>query len=372
MATVISATASNPCLKLQTDLAAFFSKNPSAEQTSTGAYDALTSAENTKNVKIVLDLPGDQARPTTTSVREIQGRYVPQIASNSMSVMTECSTDTVISPLWKTAKFTVDKVHTWGFDIEEADYREMCESKEENFAAFFMARYNNEKAALNAKIITPLVAAMGKYPITGNPSLVTPVNLPIVTSTGSYNPAGLALMQTHYNQMNSMETPIIVGAGKMDFAANALGYSGQSANGINAAGSSFKYYRDPAVNTVGLPDGFDNIVTWLPGSIQFIGWNDFVGRFEKFTYININGKQEVEKGLTTITTNDGIRWDVKMTYACGVYTWVFQKYFGINPLPSDAFLTATQNYNYALRYRLSCGDLTCAQIDAATGIADES
>ena len=93
----------------------------------------------------------------------------------------------------------------------------------------------------NNVVLAQLATLMGKYPITGDELLISPINIPVVTSNGVANPAGLSLLKTIYQQMNQNDDAIIVGAGKLDFFGNALAYSGLSSNGINAGGATIKF-----------------------------------------------------------------------------------------------------------------------------------
>lgn len=365
MGIVTGTTAVNPCNKLQEALGKYM-LNPAAQKVPTGAYEALTSTQNKGGFEV---LPTEgKSRLTSSSERKLQLRFVPKICTtDGIAEMSECSTDTVVNPLYATADVRVTLRHTWGFSINEQTQRDLCEGDAQVYADYFMAKYATEgKGGLNKKLISPLAAAMGNYPVSGDDSITTPKILPVVTSVGVINPAGLAVIDYDYLQMEQNAPPVALGAGRLDLAALSQKYAGLTTGGINNAAANLNYFRDTAVNAF-FNDNNDHILTWAPGSIQLVEWFDFVGQFDKATEIIVNGKREIEKATTTIVTPDGVKWDVKVTYVCGVYQWVFQKWFDVIPLPSTAFTEACQDYNYSLHYLLGCGDLDCTDVALITG-----
>lgn len=369
MAITTGTTPSHPCLKLQEALARYYARNPSAEMFSTGTLEALTSNENRAGTMFLTE--GDGARPTSTSNRKIQARYVPKTCLDTDLSWSECSYGSPQNGLWKTADITINRQVSWGFDLTESEYRDMCEDLNDGYVAQFNAQYADQKQRLNNLAIIDVVAAMGNYPVSGNNSVTTPITVPVATPAGAFNPAGYGLIQTNYNQMNIMQSPIVVGAGKLDYAKNAAFYSGLTNLGLDGSKGTIPYFRDPNVNSNFFNDGDDHALTWVPGSIILAEWHEFVGIYEKTEYFNINGQQAVEKALTTIVTPDGMKWDMLYVYDCGTHKYRFRKWIGVAPLPSDAFGTC-QDYNYALHYLLGCADLTCNDINSLVGPGAQS
>lgn len=368
MATNTSSTPKHPCISLQEDLLKYFGKSntPAAANVPTGTTDALRSAQNTSGFTQIPTASSEgKARPTGASNRKIQLRYVAtDCDEDGMDEIGECNLGDSASPLYKTSDFTVGLRHSWGFDLSETDFRDICESKEQGYADFFMAKYAHAKAGLNKKLIAPIAALMGNYPLTGVDSKLTPIEVPVVDANGVFNPTGLALVQATYLQMERSETPIIVGAGKLDFAAAARAYSALNNSGIDASKLALNYFRDAAVNA-SYGDGTDNILTWMPGAIQFLEWFDNVGDFDKSIMHTVNGREVVKESTTTIITPDGIKWDMYYSYDCRTHKYRFQKWFDVASIPSDAF-GACQDYNYALRFKLACGTIDCNDVNAAT------
>ncbi len=368
MATNTGSTPKHPCISLQEDLAKYFGdKNyPAMANVPTGTTDALRSKQNTSGfTQIPTESSEGKARPTGDSNRKVQLRYVAtDCDEDGMDEVAECNLGESSSPLYKTADITVTRRHSWGFDLSETDFRDICESQEKGYADFFMAKYaHSGKAGLNKKLIAPLSGLMGNYPLSGDNSFASPIDIPVVDTNGTFNPTGLALIQSIYQQMERSDSPILVGAGKMDFATYAKLYSATNDKGIDATKLALNYFRDAQVN-VSLNDGDDHLFTWAPGAIQMVEWFDNVGSFDKTEWMDVNGKKVVKKATTTIMTPDGIMWDMYYEYDCREHKYRFQKWFDVAAIPSDAF-GACQDYNYALHFNLVCGTIDCDDINAA-------
>lgn len=373
MSIALNATAAHPCLKLQEGLDRFYSVTPAKQEISTGTLDALSSAKNKAGVRMQL-VEGTGARPTSTTNRKIQMRYVPRTCETSGVTWSECSYGDPQDPLWKTAEVYVNRSVDFGFDLTESDYRDMCESLDDGWVAFFDAKYYDAKKRLNDLVVIDTVAAMGVYAggtAAGDNSVTSPITIPVATPAGAFNPAGFGVIRTAYNQMNISTAPIIVGAGKLDYAANAAVYSGLADTGIDGSKGQFAYFRDPSLNDVFFNDGDDHILSWVPGSIQLAEWFEFVGPYEKTYWFEINNERRVEKTVTTIVMPDGSRWDMLYVYDCGVHKYRFRKWLGVTPLPSDAFGTC-QLGNYALHFLAGCEALTCSSLNELVGPGAQS
>jgi len=370
MAITTGTTPSNPCIKLQEALMKYYGKDPAATMYSTGTLDALASAQNRSGQMELVT--GDGARPTTTSNRKVQMRYVPKTCETSGVTWSECSYGTPEAPLWKTADITINREATFGFDLTESEYRDMCETLEDGRLAFFNAKFADATSRLNALAIIDVVGAMGTYPISGNNSVTTPITVPVSTPAGAFNPAGYGLIQTVYNQMNVMESPIIVGAGKLDYARNAAFYSGLTNLGLDGSKGTIPYFRDPFINSGFFNDGDDHILSWRPGSIILAEWLDYVGIYEKETTIKINGVEQAEKVLTTTVMPDGSTWSTLYVLDCSVHKFRFKRNIGIAQIPSDAFGSECQPYSWAVHFLAGCADLTCNDINSLVGPGAQS
>lgn len=366
MAITTGATPSNPCLKLQEDLGKYYGgANPVNNTAGRGTVDALMSTANRSGTTALPTDAGDRARLTSTSVRKLQLRYVVQDCALDSFTFDPCNIPTLEGPTYKTADVTVTRSTQWGFQLTESEYREMCESKDQQYMDMVKVKYESAKRNMNQQAVALVKSAMGNYPLSGDNSVTTPATINIVNAAGAANPGAIALIDSYYESMNILRKPMLVGAGKMSLAEKALAYSTGSDLGVDGSKTSIaNFYRDTDVNA-NFGDGNDHLLSWVPGAIQFVGWNDYVGDYQVFKPEVINGRQGWEFQKTTMLF-DGILWDFVYNHSCaGVHTFMWRKYFDIVPLPSDAF-GSCQGYNYALHFLLGCGDLTCNQINAAT------
>jgi len=340
---------------------------PSLETRDAGATKALYSKQNGGTLTVIED---GKEKPSAASSRKVKVKYTTKECSTGSNVpITKCNLNQAAkNDPFKNADVEITGVYNWGFKLNDSEIRTMCENRVEFYNTVLRLKLDAAIQGYNAAVLGQLITKMGKYPLTGVESLVTPTTIPVVTTAGVANPAGLALIKTIYQQMNQNEDPIIVGAGKLDMLANSLAYSSLANNGINAAATQLKnIFRDANVNSTGAfsGTGTDNILTWLPGAIRPVEYYQNSGDFiETGPKINVGGKDYFQYEYSRIELG-GVVWDFFMKRDCDVWQFAFQKEFEVVPLPSDAFADC-QAYNYALAFQLGCGDLTCDLINAAT------
>jgi hypothetical protein len=366
MAITSGTTPVNPCIKVQETLDRFFATNPLNSTAGKGTVEALTSDVNRAGAEPLPVSDGDRARLTSTSERKLQLRYIVQDCTLDTFTFDPCNLPTLETPSYLTADVTVTRSTQWGFQLDETAFREMCEGKTQQFNDMVKVKYESAKRNMNQQAVALVKAAMGTYPLSGVNSVTTPQTLNVINGAGGANPTAIALIETYYENMNIMNTsPIMVGAGNMSLAEKALGYSGLSSNGVDGSKTNIRnFFRDTDVNK-NFGDGFDHLLTWAPGAIQFVGWNDYVGQYEVFKEEIVNGQRGYEFQKTTVLF-DGILWDFVYNHSCaGIHTFMWRKYFDIVPLPANAF-GACQTWNFGLHFLIDCGDMSCAQIEAAT------
>lgn len=337
---------------------------PSLETRDAGTIKALYSTTNGGTVSVIQD---GKEKPSATSTRKVKIKYTAKdCTTGGTTPISKCNLDGVAAnDPFKYSDIKISGIYNWGFKINDETLRKLCENRTEFYNTIIKNKLDAAIQGLNAEYLKQAILKMGKYPLTGVESLVTPKQIPVITSAGVANPAGLALIKSIYQQMNRSEKPIIVGAGKLDVLANALGYSGLASNGINGAAAELSnYFRDANVNSTGQfeGDGTDNILTWIPGALRPVEFYQNAGdHFEYGSEISVGGKKyfSYEYGRAEL---GGIVWDFFMKRNCDEWQFAFQKEFEVFSLPSDAF-GACQDYNYALAFQLACGDLTCELIN---------
>lgn len=366
MATIKNATPQFPCLVAQVAINEAFIEHPGSLPASVGAYDALTAQTNrTGFVQTQSDLVSSQ--PTAESNRKVQVRYIPTDCDPEFEFDT-CDLDSAPTPTYKTAELTANLSYGWGFDLSESEYRDSCDGGQQGqYGAMILSKYENAKRQFNNKITTALAALPGNYPTDGSDSLTSPKSIPVVTANGVYNPAGFGLIKSIFDAGNMRVDPILVGGtGITDMALNSLRYAiGNTSTGVGQNGSFLpNYFRDDTLNAQ-FGDGVTHLIGWRPGFVQLLEWYENVGEYRITEEQLVNGERRAKTQKDTIVTPDGIRWDFFYAYDCGVHKYRFRKYFGVSPIPDDAFGSSCQDFNGILHFIASCGDLDCNTLDAA-------
>lgn len=352
------------CIHLQIGEAEFYKGvTPSLEMTDIGATRALYSVQNGGVGLVIQD--GKEV-PFSTGDRKARIKYTTKDCTTGGSTLVDrCSFDASASAdPFKYADIQFTGVYNWEFALDDNSFKTICENRQQFYDQILKNKVDSALKGYNNAILAQLVPLMGNYP-NGVDSLVTPIEIPVITSNGASSPTGLALLNTLYRKMNQSGIPIKVGAGYLDYAQEAIRFSALASTGINNGDINLQnFFRDASVNDVSGITGVDNLLTWLPGAIKIVEHYANTADNEEFgAPIQVGGKEFREYEFSTVELG-GLRWDYFMKRICDKWVFKFQKQFEVIGLPSDAF-GACQDYNYALRFALGCGDLDCAAIETA-------
>lgn len=130
--------------------------------------------------------------------------------------------------------------------------------------------------------------------------------------------------------------PIVVGEGIFDLANMALNYgccnNGGTDFGKMNANSIFKFYRDVDIATgTGSADG---IFAFMPGALQFVSYNEYVGAFASRI-------GTVERGTIADPFTPGLRYDMRVFVdECGEnYNIAIGLHFDLYAAPNNLFKT---------------------------------
>jgi hypothetical protein len=156
-----------------------------------------------------------------------------------------------------------------------------------------------------------------------------------------------------------MDSPIVVGDDELmrwfdsrqmgGLGANALFADPANYGGFTPATSLF---LNSAINGVtGNPTNM-NLLSWLPGTVQLVTWNKYLGDREIFR----------DDSFKTTINIDGLTYDYTLNYDKCEDTWDFQlgltwDIFALTDEMSPCF-----NFNYILRWLLSCGEDDCETV----------
>lgn len=352
----------NPCQLTAETLERGFLRHPGAQPTSAGTHEALTSDLNTAAVFTEQVINSNLARPTDTSNRKIQVTYVPASCDEDLD-FDKCDLQTNAAPSFLATNFEADLTHGWGFDLNEDQYRDMCEGDVNGvYSKMILAKYQRAKQEYNAKLAAVLATLPGNYPTNGADSLAAPITLPIINGAGAFNSAGFSYHEAIWRAADITDQVIMVyGGGIPDAALAAYGFTTPTLNGIGVTTALPAMFRDSSINAA-FGDGESHGISFARGAVQLLQWYENFGNYGWLKEMTRNGSIVAESQRSTIVTPDGIQWDFYYEFDCNVHKFRFKKYFGVAPIPSDAF-GACRDYNYILNFILGCGDFECSDFD---------
>jgi hypothetical protein len=198
--------------------------------------------------------------------------------------------------------------------------------------------FNAIRRAINLDILTAASTHYGKWQGGANTKSF-PVYRSVDAAAGSvgspvldgFNRFGREIKRSTYNGK-----PIVVGEGIFDLAARALQWgccnNGGTDFGKMAANSPFKYYTDTDIATgTGSEDG---LFTFMPGALQFVSYNDYVGSFASRI-------GTVERGTISDPFTPGLTYDMRFfPDECGeFYILELGLHFDLYAAPTNLFKT---------------------------------
>lgn len=360
MATVINKTDITPCLLLQTELVKTFGKLASdSMKPNVGFYDALLSPANRNGLTIEEEINNGLAKPTATSKRKVQVRYVKPSCGDDETTeeaVGECVTPDRSTATVGFANLEVNDFVSFGFQLSDSEFDEMCASRTTIYTENLMTEYNKAIKRLDKKLLTKALANIGKYP-DGTSSLSSPITVPFIKADSTPNVGAFAQINSMYRQLGYPTEPFLVGDADLLNLEYMQKYLGQASSGINLGAFGFNnFHFDSQVNAQ-LGSGTDKmLLTFAPGAYQFLSFLDTKRReVEKPISVRINGTEvtRFEKENKVMEFADGA-WDFYYTYDCGTHNFNWKKNFDLFALPSDAVCNFP-----SLLFKVSCGDLTC-------------
>lgn len=368
--------AGNPCLLTQFAIDQAFGLDPSSIFQRYGALNALLSDANTRAQGFQI-LP-NRSKPSADN-KVISVRYLQYICDASdISTLDKCNIPDGATPDYLTANYYIDDVviHTWSIDDE--DFREMCENPSEVFYKWLAMNYNTFLSKYDTKVLEALVPLMGNYPLGANEGLnsnTDPYPIPLLSSNGNFQPGALALLQGQFDEMGQFGfDPIMVGKGYFGYADKIRAFSGTDQNGVdtNFRGGMANLFIDDLIDKVIPQADGARILSWVPGAIQLLTWNEFTSNYAQYQEIFRGGDfpaemRRYEYQWTTVNVRPNLEVDFLYNFdkCTGKHTWALRSNFAVVSLPEDSFAQC-QDFNYALNFAQTCGDLDCSLITSQT------
>lgn len=372
--------AGNPCLLTQATLSQTFGLDPSAVWYRYGALNAILSDANrtAQGFQVIPNREKPSQDNKTISIRYMQ--Y--QCESSDISSIDKCNLGEGATPTILTANYYIDDVVIHKWSIDENEFRRICETPSEITGAWYRQNVNAFLEKYDRKVLEKLVPLMGSYPIgvnAGENSNTEAYTIPILDGSGNFQPGAIALIQEQFDSMGIFGySPIIVGKGLFGYADKVRAFSGVNIDGVNTnyrGGLENLFIDDLIDKTIPHSDG-SRMLTWAPGAIQLLTWNEFTDDYAQYQEIFRGGSfpdeiRRYEYQWDTVEVRPNLVVDFMYEYdkCTGMHTFALRSNFAVVSLPEDSF-AACQDFNYALNFVQGCGNLDCNLINATLQPAD--
>ncbi len=229
--------------------------------------------------------------------------------------------------------FTVNQYRQHTINVPEANIRKLCDASSKlvpvEGAAFntwegnsynlqlmseivmeVMMDFDAMRQAINNDLHTSLILNFGKYQ--GGADINTYNMYRANNATGLQEGApvlsGFNKFKQDMRRTTMTGLPIVVGEGALDLALGALEYGCCNLNGNDfgamAKNPGFKYYTDFSIGTDSIGDA-DGFAAFMPGSMQFADYNEYVGGFARPMGI-------VERGTIPDPAIPGLKYDMRV------------------------------------------------------------
>lgn len=326
------------CEKVQTSLTQLLGNNaPSLKRTKVGYLEALMSPQNTAGIEQVPIDPGNG------KIKQVLVKYITRGTSNELTTTEPnvCNDGQTISPKDATVSITNQfwsKVYTF----EENEMRKLCEDDGQYMAAVINSRLDTFMVELNKKLITSQSTNFGNFYASNN----SVKSVALLKSNNDAHHYGETVIADDFENLEVQGRPILIGGGKLGTYTRQANIGCCNDGGQNmAAAANFDFFRDKYVG--GILGNADDFIGLIPGYLQFLTVNRYVGKYVKENDVFSHG--------TMVDPYTGLSLDMKWHY--NDCTDSYNMYFGLRYepwyMPSDAFQYGDELYGFngSLHYR---------------------
>lgn len=329
--------------------------------TQAGLLQSLYDPQNRQPNTVVQNVGAENGHPKSVRVKHKQRATI-----NDTSTTKDCATGT--PKTYFEEVFTVNQYRQHTINVKESDIRKLCDASSQlkavpgaSFNAWEGNAYNLSlmseivmeimmdfdalRQAINKDLHTSLILNTGKYQ--GGAGINTYNMYRVNNATGLQEGApvlsGFNKFKQDMRRTTMTGLPIVVGEGALDLSLGALEYGCCNLNGNDfgamAKSPGFKYYTDFTIgtDTVGDADGF---VAYMPGSMQFADYNEYVGGFARPIGV-------IERGTIPDPAIPGLKYDMRIIpNACSgnsvveSYDIIIGLYFDLWTAPTNMFQSA--------------------------------
>lgn len=318
------------CEKVQQSLNDVVADKPSLKRTQLGYLQALQSPENTASVqKIAID-------PGSGKKKQVRLIYIQRAGDESEvkeTQITDCSTEVEREPKEETVDITA-YLRSPGLRFDDTQMRRICQPDSTYMADVVGAEIDLFMKVLNKKLLALQAANFGTFNGGDTFKVVTLLK----GDSASLNYKGESDILEAFEDLDVMGRPIVVGAGNLGHYARQakIGCCNSFGQDVSRAGA-MDFYRDRFVESIMGANAFIGLV---PGAVQLLTWNKYVGNYAKENQVFSHG--------TIMDPVTGITLDQKWKFNDCDDTWSlhFGLNYGLHFIPDNAFDSADELYGY--------------------------
>lgn len=337
------------CEAIQTSLIGLLGNNsPELKRTQVGYLQAVVSPQNTAGVTMVPVDPGNG------KFKQVRITYIQRGCSDDV-VLTcadgSCDAEVFKSPLETLVEVT-DCISTKWMGFNESDMRKLCEPDGTYRARVMNSQIDVLMVELDKALIALQNANFGNFPPTNLPAAYDSCKDVILLNTceNGISYAGEAEIIEDFKLLDTTSRPILIGAGRLSRYVTMAKVGCCNDTGINTSqAGAFDFFHDRYVEGIIGANGFIGLV---PGYVQLLTWNQFVGDYRKENDTFSHGT--ITDPLTGITLDQEWIYD-PCTYQ---YKHRFKLHYELHFIPVDSFAACDEleGVNFTLCYTATASD----------------
>lgn len=330
------------CVAIQSSLNAILgnTNDPAMKRTQVGYLQALVSPQNMAGVTIVPIDPGN-GKKKKVRITYIQRGVASDIAHSDSA---NCDAEVFPEPLEDEIEIT-KYIRTKWFGFNEEDMRLLCEADAEYRGRVMSSKIDILMVELNKKLIALQASNFGEF----NPYFYGAAykDVAMLNCDGNaINYLGEAQITTDFQNLDSIAKPIVIGGGNLNIYAKMakIGCCNDLGLNLDQAGQ-MDFYYDRFVDQI---LGANHFIGLVPGYVQLLTWNKYVGAYRK--------ENEVFSAGTIVDPYTGITLDMKWVYdydCAEQYKVRFFLNYDLWFIPTNSFATGDEleGVNFTLHYR---------------------
>ncbi len=297
-------------------------KAPSLSRTQTGYLDALQSAQNNAGITKV---PVDNG---TGKKKQVRIKFIKRGVEDDIVEVDNtktCATDLEKEPFEDTVEIT-KFIGTKGMKFDEEEMRKLCEADSAYMGGVIRAMINPLVTKLNKALITLQSANFGDFYDNDNDAQTVQL---LQGDNEAPRYLGEHQIKEDFADLEVNEKPMVIGAGNLSKYASQVAIGCCNGDGVDLSrGGDLMYFRDKAVESI---LGANHFIGLVPGMVQLLTWNKYVGTYRK-------ENDKFSKG-TFVDPVTGLTFDMKWQYdeCLEIYSVRFFLNYEMYFLPDNAY-----------------------------------